>query len=301
MVSDLCNDMCSFLGLPEFLWKCIFDVAKILIVGLILGVFAAKYQKRKEVEHKIKGELLKLRLETLKKLNALNFLIYKRIQPPIEQESVYMSIINGMPFIVRECEYCSFFASKSDFDAYYKSIGEFVQQEQIHFNYKVSSILTEYLSYLAEIQTFLYAFADTCPERKDTAAQVLGIVLQNDFNRFYAKIDQTIAHEFRHITIEYKSHYIKSIYNRCRLWLINKLEQQVGGNKIYKTLYYKCVYRLYGHSELIRHPVEIILIFMYVYYMDKYTRDEFDDMSDNKERTELVNAFHQKFIANYHA
>jgi len=59
-----------YLGLSPLIWKGIFSFLNVFIVGLLLALFATKYQKRKEVEIQIEGEILKLRLKAYERINV---------------------------------------------------------------------------------------------------------------------------------------------------------------------------------------------------------------------------------------
>ena len=50
----------NFLNIPSYIWKGMFSLAKVLGTGLLLAVFATKYQKRKEIELQVKANVLKL-------------------------------------------------------------------------------------------------------------------------------------------------------------------------------------------------------------------------------------------------
>lgn len=60
-----------YLGLSPLIWKVsIILLSGVFIVGLLLALFATKYQKRKEVEIQIEGEILKLRLKAYERINV---------------------------------------------------------------------------------------------------------------------------------------------------------------------------------------------------------------------------------------
>ena len=84
----------DFLTLPAYIWKGIFSVLKVLGAGLLLGIFATKYQKRKEIELQVKADVLKLQLETYVKLNALVSRIRTIIAPPPIKEAYFQEIID---------------------------------------------------------------------------------------------------------------------------------------------------------------------------------------------------------------
>jgi len=75
-----------FLNMPPYVWKGIFEVVKILLAGIVLGTFASKYQKRKEVEMQVKGKILKARIDSLEKID--NIMIEKEIIESINFEEL---------------------------------------------------------------------------------------------------------------------------------------------------------------------------------------------------------------------
>lgn len=101
-----------YLGLSPLIWKGIFSFLNVFIVGLLLALFATKYQKRKEVEIQIEGEILKLRLKAYERINVFLGRLYQHIAPPAYQEVEYEVYLDGFNFWYNHPEFAKCFNSE---------------------------------------------------------------------------------------------------------------------------------------------------------------------------------------------
>jgi len=307
--------MNDFLSIPEFIWELIFRVVEILAVGLILGVFASRYQKRKEYEIKIKGEILKHRLAAYERIARMTYKIYNLIAPAYQQQKKYEKMLYGLPFKYIYVEYSSFFQSEESFDEYYNEVSTIIREEKIYFDYPMEECLSQYLEYLTELKQFLDAFVDLeniadneldeniIKQHIEFAYQAIGIVLQNDFALFYKDIDQRISHQLRNIKLNYEDMYFRSRIDKFRRKFICWLERNLKNNSWFghktKWIYFHLIYKLYGNSQLIRYPQYVVLLLMYIHYSDKFTCEEFDNLPDSI-RMDYIQRFHAMFVHEYH-
>ena len=295
-------------SIPPYIWSGIFKLLQVLGVGLILGWFASRYQKRKEVEIKIKGNLLQKRLTTLEKVNHLNSEIYHTIAPPIPIQPDYISLLNKFDFPIYELEYSKFFDNETAFDDYYSRLGQLIIDEHIFFDYDIDRHLSEYQNYLTEIKLLLDAFCDVehnkNADKINKAYKCFGLLFQHDLRRFYVIIDQSIAKQMRKISLAYKDQYFKRIYNNIHYKLSlqseKHLKEQNIKGKISRKIYYNYLYSHYGNSVLLRNVEYAIALLMYIHYSDKYTIQQFEGLPEEK-KLELIKTFDVQFRMNYHA
>lgn len=289
-----------------YIWTGIFKVLEVLVVGLILGLFATKYQKRKEVELKVKGNLLLKRLEALEKINKINCELYNILAPAPEEQILIYKYIEGSKFSEMDIEYPIFMWSQDNFDDYYKRLTQLAMHERIYFDYDIEEKISEYSNYLTKIKLIMDAYWDTEKGdliKIDFAFSLLGVALQQDFKRFHGTIDQSIAKQMRNISLSYKDLYFKNSFRKAHYKLIKRLEKYLEYSgfkgKISRKIYYGYVYRNYGNSTLINLNSEILNLLMYIHYSDTYSIEEFDNLPDD-EIKQLLRDFHNQFISNYH-
>ncbi len=307
--------MNEFWSIPQYIWEGIFSLLNVLGVGLLLAWFATRYQKRKEIELQLKANVLKHQLESYVKLNSAFGKIRSQIAPPLYREAYFQSIINTKIFNIKYMEYSSFFDSMGRFDEYYKSMVELQQTEHIYLQYDVEQKLSEYLNYLSEVKQFLDAYCDT--ERMDvlsvgknkveehirSAYQLTGICLQNDINRFYCQMDQLLAYEISHVSLGYKSHYIKSARESILKFISERMEKFIHKpdwkGKAAEWFYFKVLFRSYGNSSLINHLPMLAVHFAYLHYSDRYTPEQWLDLGEEK-ASNLILDFQTVFWSNLH-
>ncbi len=288
--------MNQFLGIPEFVWSMIFNVAEVLFVGLIIGVFALRYQKRKEYETQLKGERLKMGIRSMEKLSELNCELTREVAPPFYLQKSYRDFIDGTPFPTNSIEYLSVFASPEDFDAYFHSVSEFYRKNKIFVDQRIEHTLDEYLSYLSQLKRLLDAFCDAehqnalkvsdkaITQHISMAYNLCGIMLLNDFRHFYGYIDRQIVWEMNHLDLSYKNFYFRSKWAKAKGWIFLKLspymeDENIRG-KAARFVCSKCLNRRMGSSLLVRYGNYIVLVFMKIHYSSKYSIKEMDEWDD---------------------
>lgn len=304
----------DFLSIPPYIWKGIFSLLKILGAGFLLALFATKYQKRKEIELQVKANVLKLQLESYVKLNAIFSEIQSIIAPPLHQEVFFASVIDTTTLGIKYMEYSSFFDSMECFDGYYKRLLKVQKSEHIYMQYSVEQKLSEFISYLTELKIFLDAFCDTehttalgldkktADEHIQKAYQLVGICVQNDMGRFYGQMDQLLAYEVSHITLSYRSHYLKSIKEKVMKFISEHLEKYIDQDntkgRAANWFYFQVIFRSYGNSVLLTRIPTIIMHLAFLHYSRKITPEEWYDQPE-KMRT-LMEEFLIVYRANLH-
>ena len=292
--------------LSPYIWTGIFKVFEVLVVGLILGLFASRYQKRKEIELTIKANILLKRLEALEKVSKANCKLHSTIAPSAEEQVLLFGYLERLRLPFQDIDYRTFMSSQVDFDSYYKEVTQLLANERVYFDYSIENILSEYINFLTEIKCFMDAFWDTTDGdlvKINLGFRVFGVVLQGDFNRFYGKIDQTIAKQMRRVSLSYKDQYfkknIKKAHYNLTLYLERYLEDTGFRGKLSKKIYYGYLYKNYGGSCLLTYTSELHFALMFIYYYDKYNIEQFDSLPADKKK-KLADDFQAKLKLNYH-
>lgn len=306
--------MDDFLSMPPYIWKSIFSVLKVLGAGLLLALFATKYQKRKEIELQVKANILKLQLETYVRINTLFSEIQSMIAPPLRKEACFEEIIDAEKFGIRYMEYSSFFDSMEKFDDYYIRLNNLHQAGHIYMQYQVEQKFSEFMSYMSELKMFLDAFCDTehakelhLPEKRaeeqiQFAYQMVGICVQRDMTRFYGQMDQLLAYEVSHISLSYRSHYLKSTRDCIVKFLQEFLETYLADKgwkgRLAKLFYYKVFFRCYGNSTLLTFLPIIMTQLAYIHYSHSISPELWYDNPEKS--TQLMKEFYTVFKSNLH-
>lgn len=304
----------TFWALPPYIWKGIFSLAKVLGAGLLLAIFATKYQKRKEIELQLKANILKLQLETYVKLNALFAEIHTIIAPPLQKEAFFEAIIDTETVDVRYMEYSSFFDSMEKFDDYYHRLLTLHNEAHIYMQYSIEQKVEEFIQYLSEVKTFMDAFGDTehaevlgldrkvADEQIRLGYQLAGICLQNDMSRFYGEMDQMLAYEISHITLSYRSHYLKSMKDRIMKPICEYLERYMDRDnwmgKFTNWFYYHTIFKSYGTSVLLVRLPLIMTHLVYIHYSHGMTPEEW--YADGERTRSLIEKFYNVFKSQLH-
>lgn len=293
-------------NISPYIWTGIFKVLEILVVGLILGLFASRYQKRKEIELKIKANLLLKRLEALEKVSKANCKLHNTIAPSAEEQVLLFEYIDRLRLPFEEVDYRKLMSSQVEFDSYYEEVTQLLANERVYFDYDIERIVSEYINFLSEIKCFMDAFWDTTGGdliKVNLGFRIFGVVLQGDFNRFYAKIDQTIAKQMRRVSLSYKDQYFKKNTKKAHynltLYLERYLEESSFRGKVSRKIYFGYLHKNYGNSHLLRFASELHVVLMFIYYYDKYSIEEFDKLPD-EQKEKLANDYQTKFKLNLH-
>lgn len=302
-----------FLNIPDYVWKGILEIVKLLSVGIILGLFASRYQKRKEMEIHIKGEVTKLRLEAYKKIAKLIAEFRHLVDPPLALQAVYERFFNGMPFDIQEIEYSFMFDSGKEFDDFYHRLNSLYDNNSMYLDYQMAKQYAEMSGYLSELKMMLDAFCDTesilitdkvvVDQHIKMAYNLAGIVLQMDINKLYGKTDTVIAERMRNIRLSFNSKHIwQKIWDKrekLTFFVEDHIKDKGLTGKICSFIKNKIYNSKVRNYQLYRYADFLFLMFCYINYSDKYSRDEFDKIED-VERENLRTLFHAAIISQYH-
>lgn len=300
-----------FLGIPEYLWKSIFSVAEILIIGLILGFFAVAYQKRKETEYYLQGEIAKHRIDAYKKIIENISGIYHSIAPSLKIQVYYEEFLDGLPFRFHQLAYPSFMNNEKEFDDYYRSLSNLCVSQHIFLDGQVEYLVNNYQSYLSEIKRMLDAFSDLVNEevdkaedetgrRTDMAYKCFGIVLENDFAKYYSKIDEIISYRVSHLKIGFRKKRLILFITRINNGISDYLATGIASKNCLKSricgFLFGFLFRNKLDYSMVRFTPSLLVLLMRIYYSDRYTPEEFDSL-DETERNSLLKKFHRGYVS----
>lgn len=303
-----------FLGIPEFVWIAAFNVLEVLVVGLLLGAFATKYQKRKEIEYGLQGEIVRFRITAYQRIIKSINEIYHSIAPPSVEQQNYDMLLDGMPFVIPMHCYPLFLESQEKFDLYYKKLSHLCNEEHIFLDANVEYRLNQYLNYLTEIKFFLDAFCDLEKSRTDIpndvknelinlSYQSFGIALSNDFGRFYNNIDNTVAKEVSSMSLGFKNKRLKfkaqNIWQFLALHLVKGCYSKYSFVRFLSNKVYNLIFATMANSTLSRYPNYLIILLMRIHYSPEYDVESFNGLAEDT-RSSLIAEFHNSFISLYH-
>lgn len=303
----------SYLGLSPLIWKGIFSFLNVFIVGLLLALFATKYQKRKEVEIQIEGEILKLRLKAYERINIFLGRLHQHIAPPAYQEVEYEVYLDGFNFWYIHPEFAKCFNSEKEFDSFYADMENLIIQEHPYLDFDVEVKLRDSLATLTHLKLILDAFTDmehlekhhfsmeVAQQHIDMAYRLTGIAMQKEVNGIYCKMDKQIAKRLRNITLSYGEPKFSKWWHNVRERFFEHLDRgfYTGGWK--KRLYWLLARTAIRKRAYMGESLpKLILMLMYVHYSEQYSRDEFDDELDDDKREQLMREFYKDFMMLYY-
>lgn len=307
--------MPDFLGIPQYIWNGVFEMAKLLITGVVLGIFATRYQKRKEVEFQIKGRILTRKIERLEAVERVVGELYHRINPPLAQEAMFDKFLDGTGCPFEYMEYPAMMNSEKCFDDYYRELHRVIRDGHNYMTFQLEKTLSEMGEYFTHLKDFLDAFSDTeltvdwgfskdeAQRHIDMVYQLAGIAFQQDFDRFYCVVDREIARQMKNVKLDYGYSRLRNkVWNFKQTFLLSLekyLDEKYTRGRLCRWIYYGYFYRNYGHSVFLKKVDMLILMMMLVHYSDRYTRDDFDNLPESQRRN-LIQLFHAAYVSNLH-
>ena len=199
----------SFCDMPKYIWDGIFAVVDVLVVGLLLAYIATKYQHRKEVEWKLRGELLEKRIESYHKVSKFIYALYNQQDPTEKELESISSLLEYPQLVIPSIKYAEFYSSEKSFQDFRLQLDNLITQEKLFLDYPVLLHLECMRFYFDEVAGALDNFIskERNPKKKFTATQIakhidigmkaFGVALNNDMSKWYAWTDQLIAEKMR--------------------------------------------------------------------------------------------------------
>lgn len=304
--------MDSFWGLPKYVWEGIFTILEVLLVGGVAGAFIVSYQKRKEVIFRVKGEILLKRMAAYEMLEELlDGMAFQQIAPAVRDENLMDSLLDNIPLQYNGHEYPAFFSSEEKFDEFYKRLQDFYKKNHVYLDWNILEIYSNLQSFLNEVKMVLDAYCDTehtdifmqSPEdakRKiDMVYQLYGVLLKQELLRFYALIDQRVAHDLRHLKLSYRDgvvcRWIHTRIEELYLWVESKKNVIGSPNILARWL----LRRRYGNSQFLSSLQYFILVLFRVHCSNDKWEDIIDNLPEAEQKQRLAD-FYQVFMQLYH-
>lgn len=259
-------------------------VLKYIVIALFLAYMSHVFSKKKAVQMDVKKHLLEKKLNIYAKLHK-NLLSYTSfIAPPAYKEQFYRNILDRMPFCIgdQKMEYVSIFDSFNRLSEYYHQF----QLDGLAKSSFLSDDITNCLSLINEwygnVMSILIAFQmtekdnffnDTITQKKhiDLACRLTGIALQKDI--------EIMGNHLNKMLVDYL--HVPSLSNLFKVSILNKISE-------------KMFERYFTRLQLNRYASYLVVILLYIYVSDKYSRAEFDELPD-----QYSNIIMQEFCSSF--
>ena len=259
-------------------------ILKYILIALCLAYVTHVFSKKKEVMLDVKRHVLEKRLKLYASLHKLIHHNSLFIAPPALMEQYYWSLIDGMPFRIgdQKMEYVSYFSSYEKFNEYCMLIQE--QSSQTLFWPKdIKATLDSVNEWNDGVLSILTAFKMMEEENKylddkrrkdhlDLACQIFGIALQHDIVYISEYLKSTLADRLQ--MPNFLNLFKVSFVEKYRLWLFE---------------------RNIDKADLYEHGPSLMVLLLFIHIRDEYTRDEYDDLTED-DRNTILEKFHTSII-----
>lgn len=227
---------------------------------------------------------MKKKLKTYADLHKVVTSNTSLIAPSALQEQYYWSLLDGMPFRIgdQKMEYVSYFASYDKLSKYYlllqgKQSGTVFLPKDME---ETLQMVNDWYDYVMELLSAFKMLEDedtslTDRQRSkhlDLACQMFGIALQYDIDKIGNHLKCMLTDRLQMPSL--LNLFKVSVINKVRLWLFK---------------------RSYERLDLIKYTPYLLLALNYIHISDRYSRDDFDGLSDG-ERKAMLGEFNASFI-----
>lgn len=297
-----------FLGIPQEIWKGIFTVAKVLIPGLILAVYAIYYQQRKKREIQMEGAIAKVRIQSYERLVSSFSKIIITDDPSLEDEDKINGIKQYVQYPDLNFNVPSCTKTESNFDNFYNKITNLLQNEQIYLDVNTKEELEKSVALFTHCKMSLDAFCDTeraMPEGQseaeiqkkiDFAYLMTAVMMKSQYNRTFLSLEDTIDNQLRHLRLGYKHYYIKKVSSKVSEKILRFLDKRLTNKKVQSVIWSLMGKDYKAMSSIL---IQLVEVYCYIHVMDKYTPGEYFRM-DEKTRMSLDSKFFAKLFLNIH-
>lgn len=259
-------------------------ILKYILIALCLAYVTHVFSKKKEVMLDVKRHVLEKRLKLYASLHKLIHHNSLFIAPPALMEQYYRRLIDVMPFRIgdQKMEYVSYFSSYEKLNEYCMLIQE--QSSQTLFWPKdIKATLDSVSEWNDGVLSILTAFKMMEEENKslddkrrkdhlDLACQIFGIALQHDIVYISEYLKSTLADRLQ--MPNFLNLFKVSFVEKYRLWLFE---------------------RNIDKADLYEHGPSLMVLLLFIHIRDEYTRDEYDDLTED-DRNTILEKFHTSII-----
>lgn len=297
-----------YLGLSKEIWEGVFTVAKVLIPGLILALYAIYYQQRKKREIKMEGAVAKVRIQSYERLVSSFSQIIITDDPSLEDEDKINSIKKYVNYPDLNIDVPACTKSESNFDNFYNEITNLSQNEQVYLDIDTKKELEKSVALFTHCKMSLDAFCDTeraipdghadkdIQKKIDFAYLMTAVMMKSQYNRTFISLEDTIDNQIRHLRLGYKNYYFKKIISKVKEQFLRFLDKRLTNKKVQLVVWSLMDKNYKSMSSIL---IQLVEVFCYIHVMDKYTPDEYFSM-DEKKRMSLDAKFFAALFMNIH-
>ena len=275
----------------------LFNVLNLVVPTLTLSIFALHYQLIKKIEIRIEAQLAKQRLKAYEDIYSTFVLLARTETPSLELQSEVDEIMTHFDFVNVGPNFSTIVATEKDFDEFFDHTQKVVSDNSILLDYNTMCEAQSSMAILSQLKSILDAFCDVthmyCPEvesepknaqqRIDKAYRLAAILMQNEYNRSFLKLEDTISHQMSHVEVVPSKRYLK----RFGHWTHNNVMYLFFclGRLRFKPLVRFSQYfmrHLMGHSGklFLKQQTEFTKLLEYIYVSDKYSFQQYSQLSD---------------------
>ena len=267
----------DFWQAPKYIWENIFAVLDVLVVGLLLAYIASRYQYRKEVEWKLRGDLLEKRVGSYQKISSFIYDLANQHDPTEQEEEQMEGLLGKLDLNIPAVKYADIYSSLEKFNDFRTRLDLLITQEKLFLDYPTLLHLEKLRFYFDTVSEAIDGFieAEHNPINKFSSAQLgkhidiglksFGVAMNNDMSKWYGITDQLLAERMRNLEI------VPSNHTFCRIWdeWTDKLLDWARNRKKGSRLVQVCIRLKIGQWDFFRRAGMITLVFMGVHYMDR--------------------------------
>lgn len=280
----------EYLGVPKYLWGGIINAVSILLVGLLLAWVASCYQKRKEVEWKLRGDLLQRRIGAYDKISQLLYELYQHVTTSPVEESCIMSMIEPLAIPKPDGNYVSIMENVDNLMIYKLKVENLMRSERIFLDYPVERKMDNFLVYLDTLQAMMESWK-RMNKHTEIGYRAVAIALCCDMTKWYCEFDILLATQMKHLEMNTKSYSWERAIDE---WLDNKMREP-GEKQWIKAKWYHDMWRqlLMGRWTLLDKGGDIALLLYTVYNKDRI-KSILDEKPEDMEKN--LTLFHTKLM-----
>lgn len=269
----------DFYGMPKYIWDGIFVVFDVLIVGLLLAFIASKYQHRKEIEWKLRGNLLEKRIESYQKVSSFIYCLQDQHYPTTQEEKEIVRILNYPKLTIPIFRYADIFASEDNLRTFIVGLDALIASEKLFLDYQTLRHLENMQFYFSEMSAVLERFIiaennpstnfrpDQIKHHIDIGLKAYGVAINNDMSKWFAMTDQLLAAKLRTLSLAPKRYLTLHLWDK----LIQNLTEWVHKRKSNSSLLKLCIRLDIGKWDFFQIGEMIFLVLIGTHYMDQET------------------------------
>lgn len=267
----------DFQGIPKYIWDGIFAVLDVMVVGLLLAYVASKYQHRKEVEWKLRGNLLEKRIESYQRVCSLIYDLSNQHDPTETEQKEIDRLLEKPNVVIPIVKYADIYSSEQSFQSFRMRLEQLIAQEKLFLDYQTLLHLECMQFYFAQVADVIRGFVagERNPANEFTSNQIdkhieiglkaFGIALNNDMSKWYGTTDQLLAEKMRCLEIKPRKYLLDRWWDE---WTDNLLDWAISHDK--KGGFFKfCIYLKIGRWDFFQRAKMVYLIFLGAHYMDR--------------------------------